>query len=292
MGITSKLRLSERRKFICDFSVSLSGKNFHLAQCFEKYEQRHNSPFPLYAFVILSFSVVLIVCLAYSWCCVKSWVDKLEAVLTPDTENPHPRPRVKSRRIFSFYFLHLVARLVLGIVLTALQGNVFYPYRFPVGFVCVLPAATQPGNSTESKQSRASCHNPVASEKSTCLTAIWIFQVIFAFFIFREMFYLAVRALQCPNFTIDSEFSVKYFFHKSATPVMPAGLKERTKKRILQQTELLEPMIHCNGGTEEGRMYLDDIFLDVVIYTGRAKEEFLNQCQRHLLYDFYLKPES
>ena len=292
VGITSKLRLSEKRKFICDFSDSLSGKNFHRAQCFEKYEQRYNSPIPLYAFVILSFSVVLIVCLAYSWCCVKSWVTKLEAVLTPDAENPRPRPRLKSRRIFSFYFLHLVARLELGIVLTALQKLMFFPHEFPVGFVCVLPTATQPGNSTESKEWRASCHNQVASEKSTCLTAIWILQVIFAFFVFGEMFYLAVRALRCPNFTFDSEFCVKYFFHKSITPVMPAEFRERTKKQILQQTELLEPMIHCNGGTEEGRMYLDNIFLDVVICTGRAKEEFLNQCQRHLLYDFYLKPES
>ena len=88
IGITSKLRISERRKFLCDFPDGLSGRNFHQAQCFEKYERQYNSPLPLYGSVLLSFSVVLIVCFIYSWCCVKSWIDKLEAVLTPDAENP------------------------------------------------------------------------------------------------------------------------------------------------------------------------------------------------------------
>ena len=291
IGITSKLRISERRKFLCDFPDGLSGRNFHQAQCFEKYERQYNSPLPLYGSVLLSFSVILIVCFIYSWCCVKSWIDKLEAVLTPDAENPRPRPRVKSRRIFSFYFLHLAARLVLGIALTAVQKFIMHPSGFPVGFTCVLKA-TQPGNVTGNER-KALCHNPVASEKNTCLAAVWILQSVFAFLVLGEILYLALRALNRPTFTFDSEFCVRYFFHKSKTAVTSGGLRERMKKRILQQTELLEPLIHCNDENDgEGRIYLDDIFLDVVIYTGRAKEEFLKQCERHLIYDFYLKPES
>ena len=291
IGITSKLRISERRKFLCEKNDGLSDKNFYQAQCFEKYERQYNSPLPLYGSVLLSFSVILIVCFIYSWCCVKSWIDKLEAVLTPDAENPRPRPRVKSRRIFSFYFLHLAARLVLGIALTAVQKFIMHPSGFPVGFTCVLKA-TQPGNVTGNER-QALCHNPVASEKNTCLAAVWILQSVFAFLVLGEMLYLALRALNRPAFTFDSEFCVRYFFHKSTTAVTSGGLRERMKKRILQQTELLEPLIHCNDENDgEGRIYLDDIFLDVVIYTGRAKEEFLKQCERHLIYDFYLKPES
>ena len=292
IGITSKLRMSERRKFLCEKTDGLFDKNFYQAQCFEKYERQYNTPLPLYGSILLSFSVVLIVCFIYSWCCVKSWIDKLEAVLTPDAENPRPRPRVKSRRIFSFYFLHLAARLVLGIALTAVQKFIMHPSGFPVGFTCVLKA-TQPRNVTGNKETQALCHNPVASEKNTCLAAVWILQSVFAFLVLGEMLYLALRALKRPTFTFDSEFCVKYFFHKSATAVTSGGLRERMKKRILQQTELLEPLIHCNDENDgEGRIYLDDIFLDVVIYTGRAKEEFLKQCERHLIYDFYLKPES
>lgn len=294
VGITSKLRVSERRKFLCDFRDSLSGKNFHQAQCFENYEQQHNSPVPLYVFVLLSFASGSIVCLVYSWCCVKSRVDKLEAVMTPDAENPRPRPRIRSRRIFSFYFIHLAARLVLGVAFATLQNLVFYPSGFPVGFACAVSPKTQSStcNTTESKEICTPCHNPVASEKATLATASRIVHLIFAFLVFGEMVYLVARAVQSAHFTFDSEFCIKYFFHKSASPVTPVGFRERMKKRIVQQTELLEPLIQCGGGNEEDTMHLDDIFLDVVIYTGRAKEEFLKECQRHLIYDFYLKPES
>ena len=291
VGITSKLRISERRKFLCDFQDSWSGKKFNQAECFEKYEQQHNSPLPLYLFVLLSFASLLIVCLVYSWCCVKSPVDKLEAAMKTDAENPRPRPRIRSRRIFCYYLLQLKARLVLGIALMLSQNLLLYRSGFPVKFVCALPKIEQ-SNSTYNKEVTGRCHNPVASEKATILTALWIAHAIFAFLVFVEMIYLATRAAQSPSFTFDSEFCVKYFFHKSASPMSPIGFRKRMKIRTTQQTELLEPLIHCNGGNEEKRTHLDDIFLDVVIYTGRAREGFLKECQTHMIYDFYLKPES
>lgn len=64
------------------------------------------------------------------------------------------------------------------------------------------------------------------------------------------------------------------------------------EKPILQETEFLEPLIHCSIEEEEGNIPLDDIFLDVVIFTGRAKEKFLKDCERHLIYDSDLKHES
>lgn len=102
VGITSKLRLNERRTFLCDFSgAQPADKLFLQAQCFDKYEQHYNSPLPLYVFVLLNFATVIVVCLVYSWCCVKSRVDKLQAAVIPDAENPRPRPRVETRCIFS-----------------------------------------------------------------------------------------------------------------------------------------------------------------------------------------------
>lgn len=291
VGITSKLRTSERRKFLCDFRDSWSGMKFYQADCFEKYEQQHNSPFPLYLFVLLSFASVLIVCLVYSWCCVKSRVDKLEAAMKTDAENPRPRPRIRSRRIFCFYLLQLTVRLVLGIALMLSQNLLLYPSGFSVKFVCVLPTKAK-SNTTYDQELTARCHNPVASEKATLLTALWIVHAIFAFLVFGEMVYLATRAAQSPSFTFDSEFCAKHFFHKSASSMTPIGFRKRMKTRTAQQTELLEPLIHCNRGNEEERTHLDDIFLDVIIYTGRAREEFLKECQTHMIYDFYLKPES
>ena len=234
---------------------------------------------------------MLVICLVYSWCCVKSRVDEIQAAMTPDAEIPRPRLRIRSRRIFCFYLLHLAARLVLGVTLTAIQNLIFYPFGFPVRFFCVLPE-TQRSNVTDYKESHFPCHNPVASEKSTLAAAVWLVHAIFAFLVFVEMVYLSARVTQNVDFSFDSEFCLKYFFHQNAGSVSPARFRERMKKRILEQTELLEPLIQGNGGNEGSRMRLDDIFLDVIIYTGRAQEEFLKECQRHLIYDFYLKPES
>ena len=73
VGITSKLRLNERRTFLCDFSGAQPADKLILqAQCFDKYDQHYNTPLPLYVFVLLNFSTVIVVCLVYSWCFVKS----------------------------------------------------------------------------------------------------------------------------------------------------------------------------------------------------------------------------
>ena len=87
IGITSKLRMSERRKFLCEKTDGLSDKNFYQAQCFEKYERQYNTPLPLYGSILLSFSVVLIVCFIYSWCCVKSWICLLYTSDAADEED-------------------------------------------------------------------------------------------------------------------------------------------------------------------------------------------------------------
>lgn len=294
VGITSKLRLNERRTFLCDFEGTLPDKNFHQAQCFDKYEEQYNSPLPLYLFVLLSFVAVVVLCLAYSWCCVKSRVDRLQAAMAPDAENPRPRPRIRTRRVFAIYFLHLATRLVLGIVFTLMQNFVLYPGGFPPGFACVLPTERSFNATAPSKtvSHTSNCHNSVASEKNSCMRIVSIVNIIFNCLVFGEIIYLVARASHNSKFTFDSEFCSKYFFHQSSTQVTPAGFRKSMKKLILQETEFLQPLIHCSSEEEEGNIPLDDIFLDVIIYSGRAKDTFLKDCERHLIYDFYLKPES
>ena len=294
VGITSKLRLNERSTFLCDFEGTIPDKNFYKAECFEKYEEQYNSPLALYLFVLLSFVTVVVVCLAYSWCCVKSRVDRLQAAMAPDAENPRPRPRIRTPRVFAIYFLHLTTRLVLGIVFTLTQNFVLYPGGFPIGYACVLPTARSFNTSASSKTvSRTSnCHNSVASEKNSCVKMVLIVNIIFNCLVFGEIIYLVARSLHSSKFTFDSEFCSKYFFHQSSTQVKPTGFRKSMKKVILQETEFLDPLIHCSTEDEEGNIHLDDIFLDVIIYSGRAKDTFLKDCERHLIYDSYLKPES
>ena len=141
-GYTGHLRTSERRTFRCPSSPESRD------DCLGKYDEQYNSPFPLYGFALLCFVPLLAVCIAYSWCCVKSRVDELETALKADPENPRPRPTVTTRRVFYSYCLHLLVRLTLGILFTVLQNYVFYSEGFPTEFICVLPTVKPTVNST------------------------------------------------------------------------------------------------------------------------------------------------
>ncbi|KAJ7393293.1 hypothetical protein OS493_006262 [Desmophyllum pertusum] len=284
-GYTGSLRTSERRTFRCPSSPDSRD------DCLVKYDEQYNSPFPLYGFVFVCFVPLLVVCIAYSWCFVKSRVDELETALKPDPENPRRRPRVTTRRVFCFYFLHLLVRFVLGILFTVLQNLVFYPSGFPSKFDCVSstvkPAVNSTDfNATKDDGSAFNCDNSVGSDNAICAKGIWIVNILFAFLVFGEMCYLLARARKSVEFTYDSEFCQKYFFNKSGTPLRETPL--RMKRQILEDTELLEPLI---ADEPESNRALDDIFVDLVIYTGRAQHLFGDLSERHEIFDIYLKPQ-
>ena len=74
-GYTWHLTTSEGRTFRCPSSPESRD------DCLEKYDEQYNSPFPLYRFVLLCLVPLLVVCIACSWCFVKSRVDVLETAL-------------------------------------------------------------------------------------------------------------------------------------------------------------------------------------------------------------------
>ena len=289
LGFTGKLRTSERRTFRCPSSPDSRD------DCLAKYDEQYNSPFPLYGFVLLCFVPQLAVCIAYSWCFVKSRVDELETALKADPENPRRRPRVTTRRVFYSYLLHLLVRLVLGILFIVLQDFQFYPNSFPTKFVCVSPTVKPVVNSTnfnatkDSVHSTIDCDNSVGSDNATCGKGIWIVNILFALLVFGELCYILVRGIQCKEFTFDSEFCQRHLFNKSSTPVTLHETTLRMKRRIREDTEVLEPLI-AQPELENNRL-LDDVFVDLVIYTGRAKHEFTDLLNRHEIFDIYLKPQ-
>ena len=283
---TGWLRTNERRLFSCPSSRD---------DCLVKYDEQFNSPFPLYGFVLLCFVPPLAVCIAYSWCFVKSRVDELEAALKPDPENPRPRPRVTTRRVFYSYSLHLFVRLVLGIFFILLQNFLFYPDGFPTEFFCVSLSFTVNAtvnstvmNVTKDDYSAINCDNSVGSEKAIGAKGIWIVNVLFAFLVFVELLYLLVQGKRSEQFTFDSEFCPKYFFNKSRTPVTLRDYTLRMKRQIREETDILEPLI---AQPAESNKLLEDIFVDLVIYTGRAQNKFVNFSKRHEIFDIYLKPQ-
>ena len=293
-AVTGALKASERRTFRCDVSDCRD-------DCLGSYDEKYNSAFPLYGFVLSCFAPLVIVSIAYSWCFVKSRVDEIEAAMKSDPENPRRRPRVTTRRIFSSYFIHLLVRLVIGVVFAVLQNRVFfvsevlYASEFPTDFVCLCSTtAVKPtANSTSFNATRvypSNCDNSVGSDLATWAKGIWFVNILFASLVFVEICYLSVRALKSNAFTFDSEFCLNHFLGKSTTPVALPDFTFRLRTRVREDTEYLEPLIASGTQSDEDRA-LDDTFVDLIIYTGRAEHQFGSSLTRREIYDIYLKPQ-
>ena len=287
LAATVPLRSNERLKFSCQSATHLHD------HCLVRYNEQY-TPLPLHGFVLLCFVPLVVVCIIYSWCFVKSRVDELETALKPDPENPRRRPRVASRRVFRCYFIHLLLRFSWGILCAAIQKYLLYPAGFPAEFACVTLTVTPTVNSTNSNATKdyssfmiINCNNSVSSDKMWYATVILVVNVVLALLVFGEMGYLLVRALCSKNFTFDSEFCQKHFWNKKTISLTLGNAIYRLKGQILMETETIEPLI----AESDGKFKLDDNFVDLVIYTGRAEHKFTDLSVRHEIFDVYLKPQ-
>ena len=197
---TLTLSSNERLKFSCQSATHLHD------HCLVRYNEQY-TPLPLHGFVLLCFVPLVVVCIIYSWCFVKSRVDELETALKADPENPRRRPRVASRRVFRCYFIHLLLRFSWGILCAAIQKSLLYHAGFPAEFACVTPTVTPTVNSTNSNATKdyssvmiINCNNSVSSDKMWYATVILVVNVVLALLVFGEMGYLLVRALCSKKF--------------------------------------------------------------------------------------------
>ena len=282
------LRTSERRRFSCPSSPDSKD------DCLRQYDKQVYFGLPFYGFVLFCFASVLAVCIAYSWCFVKSRVDEIEIALKPNPESPRRRPRVKTRRVFWSYFVHLILRFFGGIVFIILQNSVFYLSGFPAEFVCFTQTVKGAANSTNVSATKENslainCDNSIASDNAVYARGIWIVNILFTLLVFGELCYLSLRAIQRKQFIFDSEFCERHFFSKGRNPIALRELTFRTRQRIREETEILESLI-AQPEIDRVRL-LDDAFVDLVIYSGRACSEFADLLKRHEIFDIYLKPQ-
>ncbi|XP_066017136.1 NACHT, LRR and PYD domains-containing protein 3-like [Pocillopora verrucosa] len=287
LAVTATLRRNERLRFSCQ-SVT------HLRDyCLVRYDEQY-APLPLYGFVLLCFVPLVVVCITYSCCCVKSRVDELETALKADPENPRRRPRRASHRVFYCYFTHLLLRCSWGILCAALQKCVFYPAEFPAEFSCVAPTLKPIVNSTNSNTTKdyssvmiINCDNSFASDETWNATEILVVNAMLALLVFGEMCYLLVQRSRSKEFTLDSEFCQKHFWNKKTLSLTLSWAISRMREHILKETETIEPLI----AESDGKLKVDDNFVDLVIYTGRAEHEFPDLSDRHKIFGVYMKPQ-
>ena len=286
LTVTVALRINERLRFSCHPTRLRN-------DCLARYDE-HFTPLPLYGFVLIDFIPLVVVCISYPWCFVKSKVDDIETALKADSENPRCRPKGTSRRVFYFYFTHLLLRCSWGIVCAALQKYFYYPAGFPAEFSCVIPTIKPTVNSTNSITTKdyssvtiIDCANSVASDKTVIAKVIFGVNVVLTVVVFGEMCRLLVRALRNKEFTLDHEFCQRYFWNKKTLSLALSWTISRMRKHILKETETIEPLV----AGSDGKLTMDDHFVDLVM-TDRVEHEFPDMSDRHKIYADYMEPKQ
>ena len=211
----------ENNKASFDFGCDAKHGNKDLTQgkCFDQYEKQYNKlGFPVYGFVIVNFSVIVIVCVIYSLF-VNSTVNKLENCEGngdaegeyTDDERAGLIPRGSSQTLFTAYCCQLVLRFALGILFIILQTIVLYPKSFPSNFVCksgeeVNHKPNSPANFTQTQTNTYKCHNQRAAKKSFWIDAVAVVNGICAFLVLIEIVYILIRLARNGNFKGNKQF--------------------------------------------------------------------------------------
>ncbi|XP_028518299.1 NACHT, LRR and PYD domains-containing protein 13-like isoform X2 [Exaiptasia diaphana] len=284
------IKSTERRQFQCNSRGILADKDFLTTKCFNQYSREYNASLPLYGFAFVTFTSLVVVCIIYSWCCVKSRVEQIEQELTPNQDNQrHP---IRSRRIYFFYLFQLLVRFGFGVFFGMLQLTGLYPSNFPSQFQCqwnskgTSNANLNVTHSNSSSVKFISCQNSFAAEKTSLANVIWILHVIFACLVLLEVFCLLVRARHDKTFMRDLEFCRGHIFNSQRTP----SSRRKLVARILERTEHLEPLLPTDPTEDDNRRAIDDVYVELVMHSGRVTHDFDMSKKRHELLDVYLKP--
>ena len=295
--------VKEENQFRCDIKADKQTSDNLRDHCYNKYNEQFNKNFPLYAFVFLNIPFVLLVCVLYSQY-VKQRVDELDSADNGDTENQRnaaPQQSTLRYKVFTAYVAHLFIRSILLTLFLILQWAVLYPVTFPQAFTC---STTQGENSTAvglnstSTAAHYSCKNPQARTKTNCGFALFLVNVLFLGFSLVEIRHL-YKAARDKSFTEDRKF-IRIFLlgeghvnQQQPTPDPVQRFVETTKSRVLQDTENIQLLIPRTFGENEKipNLKLDDIFVDLVIQTGRKIYEFFGKA-RHEILDSYAEPGS
>ncbi|CAB4036448.1 NACHT, LRR and PYD domains-containing 14-like, partial [Paramuricea clavata] len=310
--VTAVWDANENGKFSCsvDAKSTATYKKQVDQACLAKYDQAYNSPVALYGFVLLSTGFTILVSVIYSLI-VRTRVDEIvsrperqtdgEAVMkiVDKTRNKNRGQNKRTVYVLYFYFVHLVLRMLLGIILIVLQYTYFYPSGFDSKFSCsFLPTEvtsninTPQNESHNSNRTLVTCENAAASEKWLWGIFVSVINSVVALVTFLEVIYLLPRLpilnrhYEVGSWTRDTQF-VTTFFLRNQVAIAPYNnnLQEYIhfyKEQVLNRSRA--PDISCGP-----KACLDDLYIDVVIHTGRAQHEFLKEMDRHEIYDVYME---
>ena len=307
-GIAIALKEGEAEKFTCYVppESTLIYKTQVDKACFSKYQQHYNAPLPFYIFVLLSTWFPIIIALVYLlW--VRRRVEQVDSNINETQADSEADNQVRNRTfyVFRFYFIHLVLRVLCGVLFTILQHALLYPRGFDFKYGCSLPRTefrlTIPKNASVSQLNSTSvtsvgCENTKAPEKHTLWLIVSVFNALFAFIIFVEVIRLC-RQFSVFNYIIgkecDTKFITVYLSRKKDMRVETELVSvcsnfqqclDYYKRQVLRSPR----STGLNLGTRS-KDDLDELYINLVIYTERAPHKFSKHMERHEIYDVYMK---
>jgi Leucine-rich repeat (LRR) protein len=342
-AVAAALRDSENGKFSCsvDAESTATYKKQVDQACLARYDQLYSPHLPLYGFVLVSIGFPVLVSVVYSLI-VRDRVDEIESSYERQThgEAEYRYHRVQNMRtfyVFYCYFIHLVMRLLFGIIFTVVQHTYFYPNGFDFGFNCNSPPAqvTSRINTPAKNVSRnfngtsvITCENATASEKWLWSINVSVINSIFAIFILVEIIYLLARSpmFKGVGWSCDSQFVIEYLLRKPYNVLSENEFLTSVENnsshvhsavdldlRVPLWTDFMSTTMDndiqnsrtedcinfykkqvLNRSRDPGIIYgpnanIDDLYIDVVIHTGRAQHKFSEEMTRHEVYDVYMK---
>ena len=313
-AIVVTLKEGEPAKFTCYVAheSTLIYKTQVDKACYSRYQQKYNAPLQFYLFLILSAWSPIVVALIYSLR-VRRRVEQVSSRINAtqaESEADRQGQISGSSYVFYFYFFHLAIRALFGILFTILQYSVFFPNGFDFEFNCSLEPTQFRINTAQKvslNETSVACENPSAPEKHILWVIVSLFNTGFAFIMVLEIIRLYQRYRQCDytNFIIDyllrnqnipnevelaplnvnlEEFVVDILSHDSVESVS-ANLEQRLnlyKEQVLRSPRSIDVFFAPTTG-------LDDMYINLVIHSKRARHKFSKNMKRHEIYDVYMK---
>ena len=240
LGIFAEMENGESRfDFRC--AAKSEKKDLVRGQCFQQYEKRYNrSGVPVYAFVILNFSLIGIVGVIYSQV-VKSRVDQLLAANPGrDAEKKkNDNPPERKRSLLVAYLCQLATRFAMGLVFIVLLTQVLYPANFPSDFPCQIARGSHAANGSSTSNIQNStmyeCHNQLATKKTFWIHAVSVVNGAFALIILIEIICILSRARKGKKFLEDSQFLADHLPPREEQH-SPEPAKKQRKKTALKES--------------------------------------------------------
>ena len=304
---------NDKEKFNCPVdTIHLTVKGNIQDECWNKYNDTHTSLMRFWSLFLSSLFSVVLVSAIYFYA-IQSRIDEIERYLTKHNEaqigekKKDKEPGRNSLYVFKFYFIHLVMRSMLGVLFAYLQYNVLYKRGFVSHFRCEYEnssqeklniASSSDGNTTLSS---VTCTHSGAKDKQFLGTFIFVYNIIFTTITLVEAIHLILyqslrfNILSCfytepktKPWSCDSHFITEYFLRMPYEPdnieltsvKCPSANVECYKNYIV---EILSKV--GNSGVNFG----SDMFIELVIQTGRVSNKFQKNMRRHEIYDVYMK---